>query len=135
MKQAATAPPATVLPRLSSKTEAIWRLRESALELFASRGFEGTSLRDVAAQADVPLSTINRYFGSKIDLFNELEMHIWREVNRDRDDLLRHSIMIADAGRPTLEAVLYPAIDQVDAGYARGAEDKDPVRITVAVRG
>lgn len=99
--------------RSGSKRETIRRLHDSALKLFSDHGFEGTSLRDIAVHANVPLSTINRYFGSKLDLFNELEWHIWKEVNVDREALMRPPIEVDSAGRPTLYAILYAFIRPV----------------------
>lgn len=43
-----------------------------AVELFAKKGFEGTSVRDIAAAADVNVAMINYYFGSKEKLFEAL---------------------------------------------------------------
>jgi AcrR family transcriptional regulator len=40
-----------------------------ALALFAEKGFEGTSIRDIAAKAGVNLAMVNYYFGSKENLF------------------------------------------------------------------
>ncbi len=40
-----------------------------AVELFAEKGFEGTSIRDLAARADVNVAMVNYYFGSKEKLF------------------------------------------------------------------
>ena len=39
---------------------------------FASLGYDGTSLRDVAADAGVDAALVSRYFGSKDDLFAEV---------------------------------------------------------------
>ena len=43
-----------------------------AVSLFAVNGFEGTSVRDIAAAADVNLAMINYYFGSKEKLFESI---------------------------------------------------------------
>ncbi|HEX4849604.1 MAG TPA: TetR family transcriptional regulator, partial [Puia sp.] len=43
-----------------------------AIELFALKGFEGTSIRDLATAADVNVAMINYYFGSKEKLFEVL---------------------------------------------------------------
>jgi len=43
-----------------------------AVELFAEKGFEGTSIRDLAARADVNVAMINYYFGSKEKLFESM---------------------------------------------------------------
>ena len=93
-----------------SKEQRLARLSNSAIELFARQGFEGASLRDIATHADVPLSMIDRYFGSKIDLFNEIQRHIWKQVNVDRDALLSSPIATKEDGSPTLEAVLHALI-------------------------
>lgn len=44
----------------------------TAIELFAERGFEGTSIRDLAAKADVNIAMVNYYFGSKDKLFEAM---------------------------------------------------------------
>lgn len=44
-------------------------IMEVAIELFAEKGFEGTSIRDLATKADVNVAMINYYFGSKEKLF------------------------------------------------------------------
>ncbi|MCX6335860.1 MAG: TetR family transcriptional regulator [Bacteroidetes bacterium] len=43
-----------------------------AMELFAEKGFEGTSIRDLAQKADVNIAMVNYYFGSKEKLFEQL---------------------------------------------------------------
>ncbi|QES89622.1 TetR/AcrR family transcriptional regulator [Rhizosphaericola mali] len=66
----------------------------SATELFARKGFEGTSIRDIASQAGVNLAMINYYFGSKEKLFeavmvsdSEYMLAIYKEL-ADRQDML-----------------------------------------------
>ncbi len=44
----------------------------TAIELFAVKGFEGTSIRDLAAAAGVNIAMINYYFGSKEKLFESI---------------------------------------------------------------
>jgi len=43
-----------------------------AIELFAEKGFEGTSIRDLAARAEVNVAMVNYYFGSKEKLFEAM---------------------------------------------------------------
>jgi len=49
---------------------------EAAEKLFATKGFNGTSVRDIAEAADVNLAMISYYFGSKEKLFES--MFAWR---------------------------------------------------------
>lgn len=44
----------------------------NALELFAEKGFEGCSIRDIAARAEVNVAMVNYYFGSKEKLFEAI---------------------------------------------------------------
>jgi AcrR family transcriptional regulator len=45
---------------------------ESAIKLFSTKGFEGTSVRDIASDAGVNVAMINYYFGSKEKLFESV---------------------------------------------------------------
>ncbi len=56
-------------------------LLQAASELFAERGFDQTTVRDVAAHAEVNQALLFRYFGSKQELFAEV-------LNRDSRQLL-----------------------------------------------
>jgi AcrR family transcriptional regulator len=58
--------PGTGGPRSEGTRLAILR---AARAIFAARGYEQTTIRAVAAQADVDASMVMRYFGSKVGLF------------------------------------------------------------------
>src|SRR5678815_5590020 len=45
---------------------------DTAMQLFAERGFEGTSIRDIAEKATVNVAMVNYYFGSKEKLFEKI---------------------------------------------------------------
>lgn len=47
------------------------RLLESARFLFTQKGYEGVGLREICGNAGVDQSLVKRYFGSKLQLFNE----------------------------------------------------------------
>ena len=50
---------------------------ETALNLFAEKGFEGASIRDIAEKASVNVAMVNYYFGSKEKLFETIvENHL-----------------------------------------------------------
>ena len=50
------------------------RLLDAAEELFCEHGFEGTSIRDIAAAAKCNIASVNYYFGGKEKLYQE----VWR---------------------------------------------------------
>jgi AcrR family transcriptional regulator len=111
-----------------SKQDTIARLEDSALEIFSEHGFEGASLRDIANHAGVPLSTIDRYFGTKLNLFNELKSSIWKQVNCEREVLMRKPVELNANGQPTLYAILHAFVRPV---VARGVSEK---RSTLTLR-
>ncbi len=81
------------------------RLLDAAEGLFAERGFEGTSIRELAAAADGNIASVNYYFGSKEKLYEEvfrrhlLPMRDVRIASIDR-------VMSESGGRPKLEDLL-----------------------------
>ncbi|MFI6522025.1 TetR family transcriptional regulator [Spirillospora sp. NPDC050679] len=48
------------------------RLLEAARDLFGEHGYDGVSVRMIAAAADANLALVHRYFGSKAALFAEV---------------------------------------------------------------
>ena len=54
------------------KTDKRDHILDAAEKLFATRGFDATSVRDIGQEADVNIAMINYYFGSKDGLFHEL---------------------------------------------------------------
>ncbi|MDB1087138.1 TetR/AcrR family transcriptional regulator [Streptomyces sp. ACA25] len=64
------------------------RLRSSALELFATRGFQATGIRDLAAGAGVSLATIYHYMDRKEDLLVRLMRESLERLNADARTVL-----------------------------------------------
>src|SRR4051812_29935396 len=69
-----------------SFTEKQLQIIAAAEKLFANRGFDGTSVRDIAEEAGVNIAMISYYFGSKEKLmqalFSERTGHIRLKVER-----------------------------------------------------
>jgi AcrR family transcriptional regulator len=86
-------------------------LRAAAKRLFAERGYEATTVRDIAREANVTERTFYRYFNGKEALLGE-EYRTWLEALADAIrarpaaepafTAVRHAIM--DVGRPILGA-------------------------------
>jgi len=48
------------------------KIKKAALELFLEKGFERTSIRDIAAKANINIALLNYHFKSKENLFDSL---------------------------------------------------------------
>ena len=55
-------------PNMSESIETRIKLLETAIHLFATKGFAGTSIRDIAKMTGMTISNIYYYFGSKYGL-------------------------------------------------------------------
>ena len=92
------------------------RLLDEAERLFADRGFEATSVRDITAAAGANLAAVNYHFGGKDNLYREVFRRRLAEVREQRLAAVREAAAAPDA---TLEgivrrftvAVLEPFVD------------------------
>ena len=55
------------------------RILDTALGLFATKGYENTTMREIAAEADSSLGLTYRYFASKEELVLELYRTLVRQ--------------------------------------------------------
>ena len=80
------------------------RLVEAAEELFCNRGYNETSVRDIAAAAGCNIASVNYYFGGKDNLYVE----VWRRHLAELRDVRLASIeeVMSGSGRPQLEELL-----------------------------
>jgi len=76
----------------------------SAERLFAERGFNGVSVRDIANDAGVNSALVGYYFGGKQGLLSEVYTRHCTPLNQERMRLLRE--FSQTKGGPTLEQVL-----------------------------
>ena len=72
-------------------------LEQVALELFTERGFDATTVEDIAAAAEIGRRTFFRYFASKNDA-------VWGDFDRGLSEL-RQRLAAADPQQPLLEAL------------------------------
>ena len=78
------------------------KLIEVAIDLFASKGFRGTSIRDIANSMGMSISNIYHYFGSKEGLLLAILQHSAKQVvdqlshiyEKDLDPVERFQLLI-----------------------------------------
>src|SRR5215208_4387049 len=84
------------------------RILEAALELFADRGYEATTMRDVAREAEASLGLAYRYFASKEEFALALYMRLAEESEEwARDGLAGGTVA------ERFEAAMLVKLDQV----------------------
>lgn len=92
-----------------SKAETIDAVMNAAIKAFSDWGFEGASLRQIAAQVGVPLSAIDLYFGSKRELYMAAETLVWNEITEERNALIQQALA-RHVGQPLSLRELFAAL-------------------------
>ncbi|MBY8888718.1 TetR/AcrR family transcriptional regulator [Streptomyces sp. PTM05] len=102
--------------RERKKRETRERIANAAMELFVERGFDRTTVAEVAAAADVSVKTVFNYFPAKEDLFfdrDEEVERLWLDAVRDRAPGepplagLRRRVLARNGDRPTGPGVAF----------------------------
>ncbi|MHC4823722.1 MAG: TetR/AcrR family transcriptional regulator [Planctomycetota bacterium] len=94
------------------------RILQAAKELFAEKGFPGTSMREITSRAEVNLAAINYHFGSKEGLLLALVRRCLEPINKERLESLQRAEARAEASgttvplREVIQAFLEPAVRQ-----------------------
>jgi len=104
------------------------KILQAAEELFADKGLDATSMRDITTLAGVNLAAVNYHFGSKKGLIAAVFSHHLEPLNAERIDRLEQ--IEQEDTAPTLEAILEAFIRPVVAYYLSGpAENAAFVRL------
>ena len=93
------------------------KILDAAEALFATRGFNGVSIKDIAGAADVDASLLHYYFASKAGLHAAVMARRADEINSSRLASMQRYAE-AEAGRFTVEGVLRAYLDPAFA-FAR----------------
>ncbi|MGO8949062.1 MAG: TetR family transcriptional regulator [Ktedonobacterales bacterium] len=93
--------PTQLTPKAASTRQ---RILDTALRLFATKGYEGTSMRDIAATAGCSLGLAYRYFASKEEMV--LELYLWLVAQLEDEVRQLPAASIADRFRHLMSALL-----------------------------
>lgn len=115
----------------SSPAETRKRVIEAAEKLFALRGIEAVSVRDITQAAGVNLAAINYHFGTKNALAAEVFKQTIDPLNAQRLQLLDNVETKSGRKAPALEAVLEAMIRPcVERGFDHRADSETFLRLT-----
>lgn len=84
------------------------KILDAAESLFANKGFNGTSLREITGQADVNLAAVNYHFGSKKELIKAVMSRYMNELSPRLESALRQ---VCEIESPNLTDVFSAFID------------------------
>jgi len=98
------------------------RLLDAAETLFAERGFDGASIRDIAAHSGDTIGTLSYHFRSKDLLLSEVVRRRFHELGEIRRELHREFVERSPDGRLSVDEVitciLVPFVEKALCGGA-----------------
>lgn len=98
------------------------RILDAAERLFAERGFEGASTRDIVARSGDTIGSVNYHFGSKSELLGAVIRRRWDEiaaVRREAYETARSSLGRAPSIEVVVDCIVRPYLERAMKG-ARG---------------
>lgn len=105
-------PPSRHAPARADQPDRKLNILLAAEKLFAQHGFHGVSIRDIAAEAGVPLALVGYYFGAKLELYEAI-FESWRPMFEGRAQALQAAITEAAPGERLdriLDAFVSPVV-------------------------
>lgn len=96
------------------------QLLRAGMKLFAERGFSGTGLREIAADAGVSLGLVRTHFGSKDGLRAAIDAYVLKEIKALYAAVIQHSATEA-LERAVEDAVEWITRDRHALMYSRMA--------------
>lgn len=119
---------ATTATRLTSRDDIL----DAAERIFAARGFDGASMREIAIAADVAQALIHYHFGTKDALFEAMFARRSGAINRVR--MARLDAMEAGGAVPRLEELLDALVrPTVEAGHTAARVGHSFVRLILSL--
>ncbi len=80
------------MTQLSELNEKQTKILLVAEKLFAEKGFDGTSIRNIAQEAQINIAMVSYYFGSKEKMLESLILHRIEGIKMQVENLYRESI-------------------------------------------
>jgi AcrR family transcriptional regulator len=98
------------------------RIRDAALRLFAERGLDGTTIRDIAREAGVSGGLIRHHFGSKDDLRAACDSYALDYLMQIKE----RAVLDGQLGNPAFMSAAHPTVLLAYRYLARSLVDGSP---------
>ena len=98
------------MPKIVDKEQKRKEIAKAAIEIFAQKGFESTTIQEIAEAADIGKGTFYQYFETKEHVLIEVSMEIFREMENSIDS----SFLTISDPRKKLKSLVSETMGAVD---------------------
>ena len=91
------------VPRQERSQTRFEQVLEAAVRLFAARGYESVSMREIARESRMPIASVYQYFPTKLAIVREMWTRYTATVSETLKDAIRRSIL--EGGDPSNELI------------------------------
>ena len=98
------------------------RILDTAEALFAERGYDGVTLRQIALGAEADVALANYHFGKKLELFTAVFERRAPELNEARLAALQHAKDSAAPASPSVESIVEAFLRPLEIAQETGDE-------------
>lgn len=84
------------VPRQERSLARFEQVLEAAVRLFAVRGYESVSMREIARESKMPIASVYQYFPTKLAIVREMWSRYTSTISKTLEDAIRRSILEGD---------------------------------------
>lgn len=81
------------VPRQERSQTRFEQVLEAAVRLFAARGYESVSMREIARESRMPIASVYQYFPTKLAIVREMWTRYTSTISKTLEDAIRRSIL------------------------------------------
>jgi AcrR family transcriptional regulator len=81
------------VPRQERSQTRFEQVLEAAVRLFAARGYESVSMREIARESKMPIASVYQYFPTKLAIVREMWTRYTSTISKTLEEAIRRSIL------------------------------------------
>jgi AcrR family transcriptional regulator len=98
------------VPRQERSQTRFEQVLEAAVRLFAARGYESVSMREIARESKMPIASVYQYFPTKLAIVREMWTRYTSTISKALEEAIRRSIL---EGRDVSNELIGSTVDRM----------------------
>ena len=103
------------VPRQERSQTRFEQVLDAAVRLFAARGYESVSMREIARESKMPIASVYQYFPTKLAIVREMWSRYTAAISKTLEDAIRRSILAGKDGSNELIGFIVDRMAELQA--------------------